>query len=87
MMFASTLAVILRLIARLVSTAKYGYDDIFIVIALVRQSPGTARNFMNIEYFSDTVSSLDFSIWSQCDRACWYVTWLTVSLTSQWVLI
>lgn len=35
MMFASTLAVLLRLIARYLSTAKYGYDDLFIVIALV----------------------------------------------------
>lgn len=35
MMFASTLAVVLRLIARYLSTAKYGYDDLFIVIALV----------------------------------------------------
>lgn len=35
MTFASTLAVVLRLVARYLSTAKYGYDDLFIVIALV----------------------------------------------------
>jgi hypothetical protein len=35
MMFASTLAVVLRLIARYLSSAKYGYDDLFIIIALV----------------------------------------------------
>lgn len=40
MMFASTLAVLLRLIARYLSTAKYGYDDLFIVIALVSRFLG-----------------------------------------------
>lgn len=40
MMFASTLAVVLRLIARYLSTAKYGYDDLFIVIALVSNALG-----------------------------------------------
>lgn len=38
MSIASTLAVILRFVARNMSSAKYGLDDLFIVIALVRYS-------------------------------------------------
>lgn len=35
----SILAVILRLIARKISSAKYGMDDILIVVGLVSNSP------------------------------------------------
>lgn len=40
MMFVSSLAVFLRLIARYLSTAKYGYDDLFIILALVSLACG-----------------------------------------------
>lgn len=43
MMCASTLAVLLRLVARYLSTARYGYDDLFIVIALVSHDLGRGR--------------------------------------------
>lgn len=39
MTIASTVAVVLRLVARNISAAKYGMDDLFIVIALVRNAP------------------------------------------------
>lgn len=38
MMVASTFAVVLRVAARKVSAAKYGLDDLFILIALVGHS-------------------------------------------------
>lgn len=41
MTFTSTLAVVLRFIARYLSSAKYGYDDLFIIIALVSLCPAT----------------------------------------------
>lgn len=40
MMVASTFAVALRVAARRISAAKYGLDDLFILIALVGQSSG-----------------------------------------------
>lgn len=36
MMVASTVSVILRMVARQMSSAKYGLDDVLIIIALVR---------------------------------------------------
>lgn len=39
MTIASTVAVVLRLVARNMSAVKYGTDDLFIMIALVRNAP------------------------------------------------
>ena len=51
MTFASTLPVVLRLVARYLSTAKYGYDDLFIVIALVSHVLRRRCIVMKFRYF------------------------------------
>jgi hypothetical protein len=49
MTIASTLAMVLRFIARYISAAKYGYDDLFIIIALVSHGARNPRDVMSIE--------------------------------------
>jgi hypothetical protein len=49
MTFASTLAVVLRFIARHLSAARYGYDDLFIIIALVSHADRNPPDVMSME--------------------------------------
>lgn len=58
MMVASTVSVILRFVARRVSAAKYGPDDLCIVIALVRKA--LLSNFLLIDYAIHLLTDLQF---------------------------
>lgn len=67
MSIASTLAVILRIVARNMSSAKYGLDDLFIVIALVRYAVAISYEHKGKVLLILTVYGfVGPHLWSQC---------------------